>query len=155
MIYVGQIQNPKYFDKTWAVFNGYVTGVVENNVGVMCACAPSLRRFLGVWFRGQRSTSYSPTAKTPSSGDSGAKRSVRLEQDVDRYPEISGAGAVDLEVEYENKSQYVVERVAEPEMALGPGRISARRNEKTPTGKSFYLDSSVAEPEPGEHRNHI
>jgi hypothetical protein len=155
MIYIGQVQNPNHLDKTWAGFNVSVTGIVEGCVGIMCACAPSWRRFLGVWFRGQLSTPHSRTAKTPSSGDSGAKRSVRLEQDVDRYPGIGGASAVIEEGEYEDKPPYVVERVAEPEKALGPGRISTRLKEKAPAGRSFYFDSSVAEPEPGEDRNDI
>jgi hypothetical protein len=156
MIYVGQVQNPKYLDKTWAGFNGYVTGIVESSVGIMCACVPSLRRFFGVSFRGQPRSDTSRTAKTPSSAESGAQRSVRSEQDVDRYPGIGGAGAADIEEgECENKSPYVVERVAEPEMAMGPRGISTRRKQKAPAGRSFYFESSVAEPEPGEDRNDI
>jgi hypothetical protein len=156
MIYVGQVQNPKYLDKTWAGFNGYVTGIVEGSVGVMCACAPSLRRFLSVWFRGQTRTPSAGTPKTPSSNDSAAKRSVRSDGDPYRYPGSgAGAGAVDIEGGvFEDKAPYVFDEraVAEPEMGMGSGRITTRRKDKAPVagGRTFYFDASVAEPEPGE-----
>jgi hypothetical protein len=162
MVYVGQVQNPKYIDKTWAGFNGYVTGIVESTLGIMCACAPSLRRFLGVWFRGQMRSTGSRTPKTPSSGDSGAKRSIRSGrvEDADRYPGNGGGGGAaadldDIDVrEFEDKSPYVVEeRMTRPEtVAMVPGIITTRRREAVPTGngRSFYFDTSVVEPEPGE-----
>jgi hypothetical protein len=153
MVYIGQLQNPKFMDKTWAAFNVNVTCIVEGTFGIMCACAPSLHRFLGVWFRGQmRSATSSRTAKTPSSGDSAAKLSVRLERDAVMYLGAGGVGAVDVEGEYEDKTPYVVERV-EPKVSTGSRKVWTRRKDKSPEGRSFYFDSSVAEPEPGEDSN--
>jgi hypothetical protein len=137
MIYVAQIQDAKYLDKTWAGFNAYVTGIVEGSVGIMCACAPSLRRFLGIWFRGEmHSSNSSQTAKTPSSGESAAKHSVRSERDADRYPGVGG-----VYDGYGDKAPYLDEWALEPQMA-STGRKKA-------AGGPFYFDSS------GEERNDI
>jgi hypothetical protein len=166
MVYVGQVQDPKYIDKTWAGFNGYVTGIVEGTVGIMCACAPSLRRFLGVWFRGQMRSTGSGTPKTPSSGDSAAKQSVRSERagDADRYPGNGGggAGAIIHDIksgEFEFKSPYVIEeRATQPEtVAMSPGLITTKQKERAAaaSGRSFYFDTSVVEPELGEDDNDI
>ena len=37
-------------DKTWLGFNTFVAGIAEGNIGIVCACIPSLKRFFGQWF---------------------------------------------------------------------------------------------------------
>jgi hypothetical protein len=37
-------------DKSWAAFEVYVTSIAECNVGIICACAPSLKAFFGRFF---------------------------------------------------------------------------------------------------------
>jgi hypothetical protein len=54
-------------DKTWLGFNTFVAGIAEGNIGIVCACIPSLRRFFGQWFR-DRSTG----AGAVSEGGSGS-----------------------------------------------------------------------------------
>jgi hypothetical protein len=155
IIYVCQVHNPKHLDKTWAGFNAYVAGIAEGTVGIMCACAPSLRRFLGVWFRGQmrsaRSAGSAGTPKAQSSRDSTAERSVQRERDVDRYPDSVGAGADIEDVEFERKMPYVVnERVEELDMAMGLGRITTRRKDNAPQWSSFNFGAAVEKPESAE-----
>lgn len=38
-------------DKTWMAFNVMVAGTVEGNIGIVCACAPSLRSIYRSFFK--------------------------------------------------------------------------------------------------------
>jgi len=67
-VYLGQVysSNP---DKTWLGFSVIVAGVVEGNLAILCACAPSLRSFFRNFFRDRWPTETSnPASSTEYSG---------------------------------------------------------------------------------------
>ncbi|QDS67865.1 hypothetical protein FKW77_007831 [Venturia effusa] len=39
------------FDKTWLGFNVFVAGIAEGNIGIICACAPSIKSCFRAYFR--------------------------------------------------------------------------------------------------------
>jgi hypothetical protein len=49
-VYLAAGVDPYQSDKTWIAFNGYVAGLAEANLGLICACAPSLNRLSGRYF---------------------------------------------------------------------------------------------------------
>jgi hypothetical protein len=49
--YLSQLEGFDDLDKTWLGFNTFVAGIAEGNIGIVCACVPSLKRFFGQWFR--------------------------------------------------------------------------------------------------------
>jgi len=53
--YLSKLEGFSDLDKTWLGFNTFAAGIAEGNIGIVCACVPSLRRFFGQWFR-DRST---------------------------------------------------------------------------------------------------
>jgi hypothetical protein len=61
-------------DKTWIGFNTVVAGIAEGNIGIVCACAPSLhhvfKRFFGseITTTGSRSTGQYPSFVSRSTG---------------------------------------------------------------------------------------
>jgi hypothetical protein len=50
-IYLSRLEGFADLDKTWLGFNTFVAGIAEGNIGIVCACVPSLKRFFGQWFR--------------------------------------------------------------------------------------------------------
>jgi len=73
-VYFAKMQDNSYIDKTWIGFNVYVSGIAEGNIGIVCACAPSLRRWA-------RSLLKDDTAA--SSGDPERKSATTLSPTTD------------------------------------------------------------------------
>jgi hypothetical protein len=64
-------------DKTWNGFNVFVAGIAELNLGIMCACAPSVHHFFKDFFRNlTKVTGYGSSQGGNSSSQSGAKSEV-------------------------------------------------------------------------------
>src|SRR4051812_12327040 len=78
-------------DKTWIGFNTVVAGIAEGNIGIICACAPSIhhyfRRFFvaGTTIAGSRSTAHYPSFVTPNT----ASRSHPFPNSVSRTPQMA------------------------------------------------------------------
>jgi len=62
-------------DKTWLGFNVFAAGTAEGNIGIICACAPSLKSCFRVYFKdhftalGSTIRSKSPWSSEASSGE--------------------------------------------------------------------------------------
>jgi len=69
-IYLAQLQSSN-LDKTWLSFNVLAAGIAEGNIGIICACAPSLKSCFRSFFRDHISTMRSKTAG--STGNSGSR----------------------------------------------------------------------------------
>ena len=94
-VYLAAGVDPYQADKTWIAFDGYVAGLLEANLGFICACAPSLNRLFGCFF--------GASSVNSDSYESDSKLALQVSE---RMPRImheqhsEGSGAVDeLEVE--------------------------------------------------------
>ena len=94
-IYLSSTVDPLQPDKTWIGFNAYVAGLAEANLGFICACAPSLNRLFGRFFR-------SPSvngSKDNTDSKSGLKRNEISPRIMQCEQHSESLGAVDeLEV---------------------------------------------------------
>jgi len=75
--YLSQVQSLSV-DKTWLGFNVFVAGIAEGNLGIICACAPSLKSCFRVYFK-DHFTSLGGTIRSKSpwlSEEGGAPRST-------------------------------------------------------------------------------
>lgn len=55
-------------DKTWAAYNTFVLSIAEANIGIICACAPSLNRLFGRFFSGRSTQNRNHSDNSGSSG---------------------------------------------------------------------------------------
>jgi hypothetical protein len=79
-IYLAQMQRSSDDDKTWIGFNTVVAGIAEGNIGIVCACAPSLhhvfKRFFGAvtTIVGSSSSGQYPSFVSPFGGSRSRSR---------------------------------------------------------------------------------
>ena len=122
-------------DKTWIGFNTVVAGIAEGNIGIVCACAPSLhhvfKRFFGseTTIIGSKSTGPFPSFVSPSTGS----RS-QPEPSVSRTPQMASSKWMDGEdpdekearpaEAYEWQQKGPVLRTASPTPSPGRRRCS-------------------------------
>jgi hypothetical protein len=92
------------WDKTWVAFNGYVAGLAEANLGFICACAPSLNRLFGRFFRGLSLNG----SRHNTDSNSGPKRSEISPRIMQLEQHNESLGAVDeleeVEIRFYGKS---------------------------------------------------
>jgi hypothetical protein len=114
-IYLAQMQRSSDDDKTWIGFNTVVAGIAEGNIGIVCACAPSLHHFFRRFFGAISTTvgSRSTTGQYPSfvSPSSGSRSNP--EPSASRTPQMASKRWADDEAEpieayeWQQKSQFV------------------------------------------------
>jgi hypothetical protein len=110
-------------DKTWNGFNVFVAGIAELNLGIMCACAPSIQHFFKGFLRNLATKISSISGY--SSSNSGVQNQVRARVG-------KSLGSTDLEsscVEVDNE----VERWADKES----GSTDPRKYRTTPIHTNF------------------
>jgi hypothetical protein len=133
--YLGKAEgsNP---DKTWIAFNVFVAGIAEGNVAIICACAPSLKSFFGVFFR-----DHMPKLKLSAlrSGGSDSKNKRSAETDMMETP---NSGTSQLPV-YVEKSWAVASSSADTQDDLGMHTTTSVRSEAAyqPTYQPTYQPS--------------
>lgn len=81
-IHLSNVQGSN-FDKTWLGFNVFAAGIAEGNIGIICACAPSIKSCFRAYFTDDSTTvemksrqnSASEERRLVSSGTIGARSS--------------------------------------------------------------------------------
>jgi hypothetical protein len=86
-------------DKTWNGFNVFVAGIAELNLGIICACAPSVQHFLRTSFRNLTSklTGSGSSQSGMSSSRSGDRSQTSARGGRTQRSEMSRVQADDVE----------------------------------------------------------
>jgi hypothetical protein len=87
-IYLSRVQTSAV-DKTWITFNVCVAGIAESKLGIICACAPSLRKYFRHFF------DHSSSNGSRDAFERG--RDISLESDSPQKPNMYKTDALTLE----------------------------------------------------------
>jgi hypothetical protein len=77
-VYLSRIQSSE-IDKTWLGFNVCAAGIAESKLGIICACAPSIRKYFLRFF-----DTSSTDSREPSIVEGGVDEEDRSPQNSER-----------------------------------------------------------------------
>jgi hypothetical protein len=110
-IYLAQLQRSSDDDKTWIGFNTVAAGIAEGNIGIVCACAPSLHHYFKHFF-GSATSTFSSRADGSAGLPSFVARSTasrsHAEPSAPRTPKAGSNG------KWESMDEYDLDEEARP-----------------------------------------
>jgi len=104
-------------DKSWNVFSVWAASIAEANVGIMCACAPSLKSIFGKFFRDLTSKNNSKESSQAKSSNYGPNTSDNMGMYFDSRVTDTG-----IDMEKSGRSDSVSSWVSK--IPFGPKRKS-------------------------------